>query len=380
MGGVEQGDGPSGQEEHPLKIAIIGAKGVPATYGGVEKHAEELAVRLASREHRVFVYCRPHYVDGDSQFKGVTRIIRPTVRQKHLEMIVHTGISTLDSLRRDFDIIHFQSVDPAILSFLGKASARVVVTSHGRAYRVAKWGRYARSMSMLAERLFARVPQARIAVSKTLTEYYGRRYGCRVSYIPNGVAVQNEVGDDRVSGFSLEPGGYILFVGRLIRTKGCHLLIDAYKSLNTEKRLVIVGDVGYPSQYYTVLKANESERVRFLGFRFGEDLRQLLYNCSLFVQPSESEGLSMSLLEAMSMARPVVYSDIPENVEVALGCGIPFRSGDSGDLARAMEKVLEDPLLGKRLGEAGRERVKREHNWDTIALETEKVYIGLSNA
>ncbi len=380
MGGVEQGDGPSGQEEHPLKIAIIGAKGVPATYGGVEKHAEELAVRLASREHRVFVYCRPYYVDGDSQFKGVTRIIRPTVRQKHLEMIVHTGISTLDSLRRDFDIIHFQSVDPAILSFLGKASARVVVTSHGRAYRVAKWGRYARSMSMLAERLFARVPQARIAVSKTLTEYYGRRYGCRVSYIPNGVAVQNEVGDDRVSGFSLEPGGYILFVGRLIRTKGCHLLIDAYKSLNTEKRLVIVGDVGYPSQYYTVLKANESERVRFLGFRFGEDLRQLLYNCSLFVQPSESEGLSMSLLEAMSMARPVVYSDIPENVEVALGCGIPFRSGDSGDLARAMEKVLEDPLLGKRLGEAGRERVKREHNWDTIALETEKVYIGLSNA
>jgi glycosyltransferase involved in cell wall biosynthesis len=377
LGSEKQGDGPPGQKERSLKIAIIGSKGVPATYGGVEKHVEELAVRLAGRGHRVSVYCRPYYVDGDSQFRGVARIVRPTVRQKHLEMIVHTGIAVLDSLVREFDIIHFQSVDPAILSFVGKMSARVVVTSHGRAYRVAKWGRYAKSMSMLAERLFVRVPQARIAVSKTLTEYYGRRYGCRVLYIPNGVAVQNEVGDDRVSGFSLELGGYILFVGRLIRTKGCHLLIDAYKSLNTEKRLVIVGDVGYSSQYYRVLKSNESDRIMFLGFKFGEDLRQLLHNCSLFVQPSESEGLSMTLLEAMSMAKPVVYSDIPENVEVALGCGLPFRSGDSADLARAMDEVLGDPPLGKRLGESGRKKAREEYNWDAIALATEEVYTDL---
>ena len=184
----------------------------------------------------------------------------------------------------------------------------------------------------------------------------------------------------RLRKFSLEPHEYILFVGRLIRSKGCHLLLDAYSRLKTDKTLVIVGGVGYKSKYYRDLISHKSENVRFLGFRSGQDLRELFGNCCLFVQPSESEGLSMSLLEALSFARPVVYSDIPENREVASGCGLSFVSGDSEDLARAMSGLLAEPDLGSRLGAAGRDRVAREYNWEEIADATEQMYFGLCDA
>lgn len=344
----------------------------------MERHVEELATRLVHRGHRVTVYCRRHYVDEDSDFKGIKRVVQRTVRQKHLEMIAHTGVSLLDLLTsRKMDVIHFQSVDPGILSFLVKLKARIVVTSHGAAYRQEKWGRTAKSLSLLAERFYARVPQARIAVSKTLTEYYGRRYGCDVSYIPNGVSLPGRVRDDRLSAFSLANGEYILFVGRLIRIKGCHHLIEAYRKLDTTKSLAIVGGSSYSSGYVRQLKRHESDRIRFLDFRFGEELRQLIANCYMFAVPSEGEGLSISLLEGMAAARPVVCSDIPENIEVADGCSLPFRCGDVDDLAEKMNHLLNQPHLAKELGEAGREKVRDEYDWEKIADATDRVYSGL---
>jgi len=360
-----------------LRIAIVGAKGIPSTYGGVEKHVEELSTRLAARGHQVLVYCRAHYVDGSSDYMDVKRVIRPTIMQKHAEMIVHTAASVLDANRRDLDIVHFQSVDPGILSLFAMSRARVVVTSHGKAYRVEKWGRLARSFSVLAERFYAEVPQARIAVSRTLTEYYRRRYGCDVSYIPNGVKLHTGVGSSALGSLSLEPRHYILFVGRLVKSKGCHLLLDAFSRLKTDKKLVIVGDVGYTSAYDRELRSRGNERVRFLGFRFGRDLLELIANCSMFVQPSESEGLSMSLLEALSFARPVVFSDIPENREVADGCGLSFRVGDSKDLEEKMTIFLDDPAMGESMGVAGKEKASTEYDWEKIVDATEAIYAGL---
>lgn len=378
LGTEEQNGDTSWQEKRDLNIAMIGTRGIPATVGGVERHVEELATRLVQRGHRVTVYCRQHYVSTDSDFKGVKRVVQRTVMQKHLEMIAHTGISLLDLLSsRRVDIVHFQSVDPAILSFLGKLKGKVVVTSHGMAYRQARWGRPSKSLSLLAERFYVRVPQARIAVSRTLTEYYRRKYGCDVSYIPNGVGPPGQVGDDRLSVFSLASGEYILFVGRLIQTKGCHQLIEAYRKLDTTKDLAIVGDSSYTSDYVRQLRRHESDRVRFLGFRFGEELQQLLNNCYMFVMPSDSEGLAISLLEAMVSGRPVVYSDIPENVEVANGCGLSFRCGDVDDLARKIDHLLNQPPLAKELGKAGREKVRNEYDWEKIVDATESVYSGL---
>jgi glycosyltransferase involved in cell wall biosynthesis len=162
-----------------------------------------------------------------------------------------------------------------------------------------------------------------------------------------------------------------------VKSKGCHLLLDAYARLKTDKQLVVVGDVGYRSAYDRKLRSRESETVRFLGFRFGQDLLELMCNCFMFVQPSESEGLSMSLLEALSFGRPVVYSDIPENTEVAEGCGLSFRTGDSRDLAERMALVLENPALGERLGSVGRKKAAFEYDWGRIVDNTEQVYVSL---
>ena len=188
----------------PLRIAMIGLKGIPATYGGVERHVEELATRLAARGHDVTVFCRSFYTPKMKEYKGVKIVRLPTIVTKHLEMIVHTFISIIYLLFKKYDIVHIHSVDPAILTPLLKIRHRVVITSHGLAYKIQKWGKLAKTVSQFAETIFIKYAGAAICVSKTLKKYYMGKYGREITYIPNGVAISEGVNDNLLTDFGLK--------------------------------------------------------------------------------------------------------------------------------------------------------------------------------
>lgn len=365
-----------------MNIAMIGQKGIPALSGGIEKHVEEIGKRLVRLGHNVDVFCRPHYTDkSETQYEGINLIHRPTINSKHLDAIVHTAFCSFESIFRKYDIVHFHALGPSTLSFI-PFNKKVVVTVHGLDWKRQKWGRIAKTFLRLGEYTSVKFPNETIVVSKTLKKYYEEKYNSKVNYIPNGVFINEKKSSNEILKFRLETDEYILFLARLVPEKGCHYLIDAYKKLNTNKKLVIAGDSSHSDKYVEELIQHKSENIIFTGFVTGDLLKELYSNAYLYILPSEIEGLPITLLEAMSYGKCVLASDISENIEAIIDvddsqCGFSFKSGDTYDLSMKMNYLLDNPELVKSTGLIAKERVKKYYDWDHITGQIEEVYTKL---
>jgi glycosyltransferase involved in cell wall biosynthesis len=362
---------------------MIGARGVPATFGGIERHVEELAARLVARGHEVTVFCRPNYCRaGLGNHRGVRLRRMPTVGTKHLDAIVHSGLSTMGALAASFDVLHYHAIGPGMLAALPRylTHTGVVLTVHGRDAERAKWGRGAKAVLGVADWLSARVPDATIVVGRHLEQYYREAHGRPAVYVPNGVdATRPRPADGTLSRLGLRPGRYLLFVGRLVPEKAPDLLLEAFRRLPGDYRLVLAGDSSFTDRYTTHLRelATQDRRVLLPGYVYGSDLQELYSNAAAFVLPSLLEGLPLTLLEAASFGLPVVASSIPPHLEV-LGSGGPgrrlHRPGDAEELGAALGQVLADPAVERAGAAALRDRVLRSYGWDDAAQRTEAVY------
>ncbi len=366
-----------------MKIAFIGQKGIPTLIGGVEKHVEGLAVHMAARGHEVFAYTRPHYTDPNlKEYKGVHLISLPSLKTKNLDAISHTFFACLDLLRRKVDIVHFHSIGPSSLIWLVrllKPNVKIVATFHCQDYYHQKWSFFARTYLKFGEWMACRFADATLSISKLLESYAWNAYSTVVKYIPNGVpAATIRETNEIAKRWNLSKGSYILAVSRLIRHKGLHYLIESFRKLDTDKKLVIVGDGSFTDEYVIELKktAEGDDRIIFTGAQHGAVLEELFSNAYMFVQPSVSEGLSLVLLEAMSYGLTPLVSDIPENTQAIVDgkTGITFRAKDVADLSAKLQNALVDPLTLSRIGAAAKEQVCTENNWENTTSEIEQVY------
>jgi glycosyltransferase involved in cell wall biosynthesis len=371
-----------------LKIAMIGQKAVPFYRdGGVERHVEEISVRLAQRGHQVTVYVRPRYLaTKEDIWQGVKLIHVPSIPTKHLDTITATFTSTLCSLFSSFDIIHFHGVGPSTLAWiprLFKSKTKIVVTFHSIDRFHKKWGPLARLYLAFGEWTATHFPHATIAVSKSIKKYCQERFGKEVIYIPNGVSIQKITATNELGRWGLEPNRYILTVARLIRHKGIHYLIEAFKkipdSIKDELKLVIVGAPSFTSDYEYYLKnlAAEDHRIIFTGFQTGETLRQLYAHALFYVHPSEAEGLSMTILEAMSFGKCVLISNISENLEAIDHSGVVFRVGDVEDLVDKMIALINHPEIIQENGLRALEFIKQKFEWEKVVNRIEALYFDL---
>ncbi len=357
---------------------MVGTIGIPATYGGVERHVEELYTRLAARGHQVTVFCRSFYSEQKGVYKGIRLLRLPTIRTKHLENAVHTSLASALTLVQGYDLVHYHAMGPALFSPIPRLRGmRTVVTLHGLDWQREKWGPLARSVLRLGERVAFHLPDATIAVSKTMTEYFATRYRRRACYIPNGVNIPVPRPAELLHSLGLEPGRYILFAAKLSPEKGAHYLLDAFRQVPTDRTLVIAGGSRHSDRYIASLRRAAPPNTLFLGFVWGEVLQALFSHAYLFVQPSTIEGLAISVLEAMSYARCVLCSDIPENREAIGDCGVSFHNRDVADLARKLSSLLANPTQVRDLGLRARQRVAREYNWDQVADKTEQLFESL---
>lgn len=358
-----------------MKIAMIGQKGLPATYGGIEKHVEEVAARLARRGHEVTVYCRGDYTTDRGDYHGVHRLIRPSVNTKHLGTATHVLASTVDALFRDYDVVHYHALGPSLFSWLPRLSGkRTVVTVHGLDWQREKWGAVASWILKRCELSAVHFPNRTVVVSQTLQRYFRETHGRLTAYVPNGTNLPENGPPRDVSRFGLEPGRYILFVGRLVPEKGVHFLLEAYAQLETDLPLVIAGGYAFAPEYQAQLEASASERVRFLGYVFGDGLDDLWANAHLVVLPSTLEGLSIALLESLAFGRCTIISDIPENLEVAGDCAVTFRSRDVVDLREKMQDCIDHPERMREYGERARRRIEAQFSWDRVVDQLEGIY------
>ncbi|MFH0818644.1 MAG: glycosyltransferase family 4 protein [Patescibacteria group bacterium] len=364
-----------------MKIAMIGQKGIPSIYGGIEKHVEELSVRLADLGNKVYVYTRAYYTDKNKKkYQTVNLINLPTIHTKHLDAISHTLFSSVHALFQDYDIIHYHGVGPCLLSFIPrilKPQAKVVCTFHCIDRHHQKWGWFARFMLWLGERAACTFAHEVVTVSKNLQSYTYEVYNCRSRYIPNGISEVQNIKPSIISQkYGLDGNDYIVVVSRLIPHKGIHYLIEAYQGLITDKKLVIVGDSSFTDPYVRALKeqAGGSDKIIFTGFESGQTLAELFSNAYVYVQPSESEGLPISVLEAAVYGKCVLASDIPANMEIVRECGLHFENTNVSDLREKLKFVLENPDVVAKTGKYARKYVLENYNWTDIVKKTVRMY------
>lgn len=358
---------------------MIGQKGLPATYGGIERHVEELAVRLVARGHRVTAYCRPHYTPKEAALAGVDLVRLPSVNTKHLDAITHTLASTGHVLFHEADVVHYHALGPSAMAWAPRlAGRRVAVTVHGLDWRREKWGSFAQSMLRCGEWTARAFPHATIVVSKTLREHFAEHGTRNLHYIPNGTVLPEPGPLEPLAEWGLAPGRFLLFVGRLVPEKGLHVLVRAHREAVPEWPLVIAGGGHFTDDYVESCRAEAGENVRFLGPVYAERLAALQQHAAAVVVPSSLEGLSIALLEAMSYGTAVLGSDIPENREVLDGVGVTFRTGDVADLGAALRRIVADEAGRAENGRRGRERIAKEYDWERVTDRTAALYESLT--
>lgn len=364
-----------------MRIHVTGLRGMPGVMGGVESHCEELLPRVKARngDFDISVLCRAPYVgEGRRHHAGVDLVPLPSPRSQSAEAIVATFIAILYAWVKGAQVIHIHAIGPALLTPLARVlGLHVVVTHHGADYERAKWGGFARLVLRLGERSALIWAHRVIAVSPSLAGKLKALFpsqAYKVSYIPNGAPTLPPAGEDAraaIARLGLEPGGYVLAVGRLVPEKGFDDLIDAFLASDQPagRRLVIAGGADHETPYVRALRARASDRVLFLGRQPRAMLKCLYENCRLFVLPSYHEGLPIAALEAASCAAPMILSDIDANRDLGLGADRYFPVGDTTRLARLLE---QDPAPGA----AEARMVCRRFDWDKAADSTARIYRG----
>jgi len=367
----------------PLTIHLLGLKGVPATYGGVEHAVEEIGARLAARGHEVVVHCRNHYTDaGRSTLRGMRLRREWSLRTKRLDTISHTLLSILAATRERPDVIGLHNYPNGPLAAVGRiAGVPVALHLHGFEWGLGKWNRFDKAILRMLLRPAVAAPTALTSVSKVQAEFIRRETGRQVLHIPNGVDPPAWLGqtarvETALTPLDLARDGYLLCVSRLVPQKGVEHLIRAYRSTSIDLPLVIVGDHNHAPEYAESLRreAGDDRRVRFLGYRFGDELWSIYAGCRLFILPSESEGMPLVLLEAMAARCAILASLLPEIEEVGRSTIAYFRTRDVRDLKERMEELLENGQRRETLGRDARDRVTETYGWDRIAEIYERLY------
>ena len=357
-----------------MKIAIIGTKGLPARHGGFETCVDEVSTRLVQRGHQVFLY---YHSKSNSRrsYRGVKMIRVPTLESKHLATIISSLVSTLSVAFKNMDVVHVYGVGSSIfVPLLRCLSHKTIISVDALDWRRAKWNRFASWYLRKAEKVAALFANSIVVDNKVIGRYYRDSYGIRARYVPYGAEIRRDSRVDALKKFGLEGDDYLLFVGRLKPEKGVHRLIQAFRGLKTDKKLALVGDDAFSREYISELKSTAGPNVKFLGYVYGEECRQLYCHAYLYVTASEIEGTSPALLTAMGYGNCVVVNDIPENRETIRDAGISFRKDDVDDLHRQLQRLIDRPKLVREYRIKAKERVAQNYSWEKVTDQLEDLY------
>lgn len=363
-----------------MRIAMLGTRGIPASYSGFETCVEELGRRLVERGHEVTVYCRSHHVKYEgTHYKGMRLVKLPTIQNKYLDTIVHTFLSTLHLLPRSYDVVLIFIAGNSLVSFIPRLGGKkVVLNVDGLDWQRKKWPTLAKKYIQFAEYLATKLPNEMVTDSEVIERYYLERYGKRSTRIAYGSDVAPLPPGEHLARLGLEPRRYILFVGRLVPENCAHHLVEAFRGLDTEMKCVIVGDAPYAEEYISSLKATTDPRVIFTGYLFGEGYRELGSQAYIFVETSEVGGTHPALLEAMAFGNCVIVNDTPQNLEVIGEAGLSY-DGSLGapSLRQQLERLASNPALVEDYRRKALERVRKHYSWDGVTHQYESLFYRL---
>lgn len=369
-----------------MKIAMLGQKRIPSREGGVEIVVEELATRMVSLGHDVTCYNRRgHHVSGEQfdsknldEYKGVRLKSVPTIEKKGLAAMSSSFFAAIKAAFGKYDVVHFHAEGPCAMLWLPKLMGkRCVATIHGLDHQRAKWGKFASKYIMLGEKCAVKFADEIIVLSENVQQYFMKNYGRKTRFIPNGTTKADIVPADLIKReFGLEKDNYILYLGRIVPEKGIQYLIDAFKNVDTDKKLVIAGGASDTDSFMNELKekAKNDDRIIFTGFVQGKKLEELYSNAYIYTLPSDLEGMPLSLLEAMSYGNCCLVSDIAECADVVENVGVKFKKSNVNDLKNKLQMLCDNKQIVETIKSQSADFVCSKYDWDKIVEKTLKLY------
>jgi glycosyltransferase involved in cell wall biosynthesis len=373
--------------EKKLNIAMLGHKVVPSRNGGVELVLTTMTPLMVEKGHKVTCYNRTGESYGEDYIKDVSENSYKGVELKRVFSIPIKGISAMTASLFSalvvsfgkYDVVHFHAEGPGATLWIPKLfGKKCIATVHGLDWQRAKWKKgFGSKYIKFGEKVIAKHADEIIVLSKNVQQYFLEKYGRETVFIPNGVAKPVVRKANLIKEkFGLEGNDYFCSLSRLTEEKGIHYLIDAYKKINTDKKLVIVGGTSDTDDYVARLEAMamDNPNIIFAGFASGELLDELYSNAYVYVLPSDLEGMPLSLLEAMSYGNAVIGSDIPEIAEVVEDKAFLFEKSNINDLAEKMQLLSDDNDLVNKLKSESSDFICGKYNWDGVVGETLKLY------
>lgn len=369
-----------------IAVSMFGQKRL-SREGGVEIVVKELCTRMAQNGCDVTCYNRAgHHVSGaeydgvdKTECDGIRQKVVPTIEKKGLAAVSSSFFAALYSTFGKYDVVHIHAEGPAFFCWLPKLfGKRVVITIHGLDWAREKWkSGFGSKFIRQGEKNAVKYADEIIVLSKGVQDYFRETYGRETHFIPNGVN-RPEIREAKLitNKFGLEKDSYILFLGRLVPEKGIRYLVEAFKNIKTDKKLVIAGGSSDTESFLKELKdmAKDDNRIIFTGFVQGQMLDELYSNAYIYTLPSDLEGMPLSLLEAMSYGNCCLVSDIPECTEVVEDKALIFKKSDVGDLRDKLQEACDHPEKVIELKKQAADFICEKYNWDDVVKETMKLY------
>ena len=375
------------KHKEKLNIAMFGQKRIPSREGGVEIVVEELCSRMVAQGHNVTCYDRGgHHVSGSEydskrlkEYKGIRLKTVPTIEKKGLAAVSSSFFAALCCAFGRYDIVHIHAEGPAFFAWLPKLfGKKVIVTIHGLDWQREKWkSGFGSKFIHQGEKNAVKYADEIIVLSKGVQDYFEKEYGRKTVFIPNGVnRPKIQEAELITEKYGLEKDSYILFLGRLVPEKGIRYLVEAFKNVKTDKKLVIAGGSSDTDSFMNELKdlAKDDDRIIFTGFVQGQIFKELYSNAYVYTLPSDLEGMPLSLLEAMSYGNCCLVSNIPECTEVVEDKALVFKKSDVNDLFTKIQKACDHPEMVMKIKEQATDFIFRKYNWDFVTKETMNLY------
>lgn len=373
-------------EKKKLNITMLGHKRIPSREGGIEIVVEELSTRMVKKGHSVTCYNRAgHHVSGKefdasslTEYKGVKLKSVITINRKGLAAMTSSFFGAICTAFGKYDVVHFHAEGPCAMLWLPKLfGKRCIATIHGIDWQRAKWGGFASKYIKFGEKVAVKYADEIIVLSEGVQKYFMETYGRKTAFIPNGVNRPVLRSPKLIKEkYGLDKDEYILFLGRLVPEKGITYLIEAFKKVQTDKKLVIAGGSSDTDAFMQELKnlAEDDDRIVFTGFVQGQMLEELYSNAYVYTLPSDLEGMPLSLLEAMSYENCCITSDIAECAEVVEDKALLFKKSDVNDLKEKLQNACDNPDAVKILKDSAADFICDKYNWDDVVKQTLKLY------
>ena len=370
-----------------MRVAMVGHKVIPSRRGGIEKVLTSLCPLLAENGIEVTCYNRSsdkvenEYVGTvfGNKYNGVTLKKAWTVNKRGISAMIASFTAAICAAFGRYDIVHFHAEGPCAAMWIPKMfGKKCVATVHGLDWQREKWGKgFASKYIKFGERVMVKCANEIIVLSESAQKYFKETYNRETVLIHNGIERPTKKDADEITKiYGLSKDSYICIVSRLTAEKGVHYLIDAYNSVKTDKKLVIAGDTSDTDDYVEMLKqkAKGNDNIIFTGFISGDVLNEIYSNAYFVTLPSDIEGMSLSLLEALAYGNALLCSDIPENTLVSEDKALHFKKSNVEDLAEKMQLMFDDENVVKEFKNGADEFILNKYNWNDVANATFDLY------